>query len=205
MKTFETTTMLANLATKLTVTGVFLIDTQTTVMIKVTAWNQRKSTVPCCQCNIVQLILHDDYHFRKICNILFINYIFGPQILTRNDVNRAAHSLVTADQGCMTGMVKYLTGVTRSDGKTERTKSRNFCTLTAPSSYHVTRPLTTARMDGTVEIFSFLVSPGSSCAWTVPIPKPVNKTPPQVKHEPKGKDFYQQHWTNYIHHRDIKN
>ena len=37
MKTFETTTMLVNLATKLTVTGVFLIDTQTTVMIKVTA------------------------------------------------------------------------------------------------------------------------------------------------------------------------
>ena len=77
MITFEPMTILANLAMKLTVTpGVFLLDTRMPVTISVTARNLRKSTVPCCQCDTVQLILLTDYRtFGKCISSVFIKCI----------------------------------------------------------------------------------------------------------------------------------
>ena len=103
MVMFKTTTTFANIAPKLIVTAqVFLINIQMPVMIKVRARKQRKSSIPCCQCNIVQLIVVAVYHtYRKHITSLFI----------KRGVNFAAHSprmpysVVPGDQGCRTKIV----------------------------------------------------------------------------------------------------
>ena len=98
---FESRTMLANLAMKLTVTAeIFLIDTQTPVMMKATGWTWRKRA-----CRVVNVVQYSSF---------YLLYFLKIQIVTWDEVvNFAAHSLgmqypvVTADQGYGTKMVNW--------------------------------------------------------------------------------------------------
>ena len=69
--TFET--MLANLATKLTVRVGGFYRYSAASDDESYSMKREEEHVPCCQCNILQLILLADYHtFRKYITFLFI-------------------------------------------------------------------------------------------------------------------------------------
>jgi len=93
------------------------------VMITVTAWNWRKSSVPCCQCNIERLILLADYRtFRKYITFQH-NYSYNTPYL------RMPFSMVTAYHGYNTGMVST-TAKRHNIPETYNMKCASWCCVT---------------------------------------------------------------------------